>query len=98
MVEVAVSDDDGAHLVLAFLDVFCIRQDVVDARRVLVLELKADIDDDDIVAHFDHGAVFADLFDAAERYDADRIWCERRKRFSDSFAFGSKLFLPALVK
>ena len=78
MVEVAVGYDDGADLFLSFLDVFCVRQYVVDARRVLVLELEADVDDDDIVAAFDHGAVFADLFDAAERDDADRIWRERR--------------------
>ena len=78
MVEVAVGDYDGADLVLAFLDIFCIWQNIIDAGSILILELKADVDDDDIIAHFDHGAVLADLFYAAERDDADRIRRERR--------------------
>ena len=78
VVEVAVGDDDGAHFVLALLDVFRVRQDVVDAGGVLVLELEADVDDDDVVAAFDHGAVLADLLDAAEGDDADGVRRERR--------------------
>ena len=70
-----MGDDDGADFFFSFLYVFGVWQYIVDAGRVLVLELEANVHDDDIVSAFDHCAVFADLFDAAEWDDADRIRC-----------------------
>ncbi len=73
VVEMSVGDDDGAHAVFPFLEIFGVGKDVVDARRIFFLELEAGVDDDDVIADLDDGHILADLLHSSERNDADAL-------------------------
>ncbi len=59
---------------------------IIDAGRLVFFELESCIEDEDVVADFDSRHVAADLFDAAERYDAHCI-----------FRYGRDVYLRALA-
>jgi hypothetical protein len=60
-------------LILSFRSskIFCVWQNVVDARCIFFLKLKTHVDDNDVVFVFDHGHVAADFFDASKRNNAN---------------------------
>jgi hypothetical protein len=82
MVEVAVSDENGAYAILAFLEVMSVGQDEIDTRSVLVGELDTDVDHDDVVAILDSSHVLTDFFNTAEWNDTDTVGCKSRNSVS----------------
>ena len=62
--------DQGSYFVLSFLEVFDIRQNVIDAGSIIVGKLDAGIDDYNVVAELHHRHILADFFNAAQRDDA----------------------------
>src|SRR3990167_6511251 len=73
VVEVTVGDDQGAHPVFVFLEVFGIRQNIIDSGGVRVFKLKSGINDNNVISDFNCGHVFSDFFYAAQRNDADGL-------------------------
>src|SRR3989344_2647871 len=69
VVEVTVRDEEAADPVAILFEITGIRKDVIDARRLVFLELETGIEDVDVVADFDDRHVAADLLDASERDD-----------------------------
>ena len=65
MVLVPVRDENAAHLFAVGDKITDVGNDQIDAGKFLVGEGKPRVDDDDVVAVFDGGHVFADLADAA---------------------------------
>ena len=61
----------GQHDTSDFVDIFCqigyIRDDQIDPQHIILRESKTAVDDDDIIAVFQHSHVFADLFQTAQR-------------------------------
>jgi hypothetical protein len=61
------------------LEIFGVRKNIVDTRRFFFAdELKACVDDDDILSVFEYVHVLTDFFDTSERYDACYAWLDRR--------------------
>ena len=81
VVLVGVGDQECLDVLAAFLEVGDVGHDEVDAEHLLVGEHEPAVDDDDLVAVLEDVAVLADLADAAERDDAQRLrsqcqrWC-----------------------
>src|SRR3989344_2934561 len=73
MIKVSVRDEKPAYLVASLFEVAGVRQNVIDARGFVFLELESCVEDEDIVADLDRGHVAADLFDAAQGDDAYRV-------------------------
>ncbi len=68
-----MGDQERLDLGAALLEVGDVGDDEVDAEHLLVGEHQAAVDDDDVVAVLEHVHVLADLADAAERDDAERL-------------------------
>ena len=66
---VCVRQEDAAHLGGALLDVGQLRNDEVHAERLFLREQQAGVDDDEIGAVPQDGAVAAELADTAQRHD-----------------------------
>ena len=66
-----------ADVLLFLFEIFDVRDDVIDARRLVFGELEADVDDDDLVLILEERAVAADLFKAAERNEAQSVFFRR---------------------
>ncbi len=73
VVLVGMGDEERLDLVPAFLEVRDVRDDEVDAEHLLVGEGEPAVDDDDRVAVLDDGQVLADLANATQRDDAQRL-------------------------
>ena len=73
VVLVGVGDEERLDLVAALLEVGDVGHDEVDAEHLLVGEHQPAVDDDDVVAVLEDVHVLADLADAAERDDAERL-------------------------
>src|SRR3989344_2480013 len=86
VVEMSVSNEYSAYLLAPVLEIFGVGEYVVDARRVLLAELQAAVDDDYVIAHFYRRHVAAYLLHAAQRHYADIAALEGRNR----------LFIPVL--
>jgi len=71
VVEVAVRDEHAAYLFATLFEIFCVRQNVVDARRIRFAELEPAVDDDDVITKLDRGHVLADLLNTSKRDDAN---------------------------
>ena len=61
MIHVAVGDDNTPHQVLVFLDVFEIRDDVINPRHIMVGEHDACIYDENVLSIFVDHHVFTDF-------------------------------------
>ncbi len=73
MVEVSVSNHNGADSIFTFLEVFGIRQDIVDTGSLVVGKFNADVRHNNIFAELYHCHVSADLFHPAERDYSDTV-------------------------
>ncbi len=80
VVLVAVGEHERVDVVEPVLDGPEVRQDQVDAGRVLGREQHAAVDDEQPPVVLEHGHVAADLADAAERDDAQRALGQRWRR------------------
>ena len=101
VVLVGVGDEERPDLGAVLLEVGDVGHDEVDAEHLLVREHEAAVDDDDVVAVFEHVHVLADLPHPAERDDAegrvgvchgclDRAWgVQNRVSWDASSAAGS---------
>ena len=69
VVLVAVGDEEAAELLLVFRKIGDVRNDKVHAVHVVLGEAEAAVDDDHVLAVFQHGHVLADLIQTAERND-----------------------------
>ena len=69
----AVGDNESADFIFTLFKIFGIRQNIINARRVLFLELETGVQHDDVIAEFNRRHVLADLFDAAQRNNADTV-------------------------
>ena len=67
VVLVAVGDEEAAELLLVFRKIGDVRNDKVHAVHVVLGEAEAAVDDDHVLAVFQHGHVLADLIQTAER-------------------------------
>ena len=66
---VSVGDEIAAQLLVVALEVGGIRDDQIHAQHVVVRKRQTAVDDDDVVAVFDHGHVLADLIQTAQGYN-----------------------------
>ena len=73
MVEMAVSNNDAADLMLVLLGVCDVGQHIIDAGHAVGREHEADIYDDDILAIFNYHHVAAELAKSSERDDAQSV-------------------------
>lgn len=71
VVKVSVSDDDSSDSRFSFLEVLCVRKNIVNARSVFFGEAEPRVDNDDIVADFDRRHVHADFLNSSKRDDSD---------------------------
>src|SRR5258706_3163004 len=67
VVQVPMSDNEGANLMLAFFEVTGVRNNVVNSRSIFCRKVHASIDNNYIVSSFNNCHVFADLFYSSER-------------------------------
>ncbi len=74
VVLVAVGEHDPVDPVPAVVQVGEVGQDQVDAGHVGLGEHDPAVEDDDAALDLDAGAVAADLAEAAEEDDPDRLW------------------------
>ena len=70
VIVVSMRYDHSSDLVLVFLEIGGIRNDVVNARHIFVRELKAEINDYDVITVLKKHGIAAYFFKAAKRYDA----------------------------
>ena len=75
VVLVAVGDEEAAELLLVFRKIGDVRNDKVHAVHVVLGEAEAAVDDDHVLAVFQHGHVLADLIQTAERNDL-QFFCQ----------------------
>ena len=75
VVLVAVGDEEAAELLLIFCKIGDVRNDKVHAVHVVLGEAEAAVDDDHVLAVFQHGHVLADLIQTAERNDL-QFFCQ----------------------
>ncbi len=75
---VAVGEHDSAQLFAVLLHIAEVGDDQIHAGHLLIREGQTAIDDEHIAAALDHGHIFADLMQAAQRDDAHRCLALRR--------------------
>ena len=68
-----VGNDDRPYLMFAVLKVLGVWQDIVNARRVRLFELKSHINHDDVILIFNDRHIAPDLFNAPKRDDTNTI-------------------------
>ena len=71
MILVAVGDDDAAQLMLVFEHISIVGKNQIDARVIVVGKHQARVDEQHVVAAFEHGHVLADGVEAAQRDDLE---------------------------
>ena len=68
-----MSDEYGSDLVLPFLQIFGVGQNIIQSRGVLVSKLGTRIPHVEVLTNLDGGHVFANFFYSSERDDADVV-------------------------
>ena len=71
MILVAVREDDRANA--TSLEIADVRKEEVDPEMLVAREREPRVDDEDLVPELVHGHVLADLTEAAERDDPERV-------------------------
>jgi hypothetical protein len=79
VVVVGMSNNRPADILFLRDEIADIRDDVVDARHVLLRKLEAHVDDDDVIPIFDNGHVSSDFL--ASSY-GDNAECRSSRRVS----------------
>ncbi len=88
MVKMSVRYKNSFYLVAAFLQIFTVREYVINPRCVFFFERKTGINDNNVFSDFNKGHIAANFLDPAQMNDADVAFGYRGK-FDDLFCFAS---------